>query len=149
MSRPEPKTETKPKTKPVLRQLIATNFACGGCDHLKKQLFGLKKILKENEKLLNDLLTTVEQQSSSSGAPHNTDFLKKKFAELYCKVKEDTDCIFCTDQLTVDTIEVPDCGHVICKSCCSNLLEAETKSQKKATCPSCRKPLRQMVNDKK
>lgn len=139
MTRPEPK---KAKVKPVIQQLVATRFSCGGCDHLKKQLFGLKKILKENEKLVNDLLNT-------SSAPQDTEFLKKKFAELYCKVKEDIDCIFCTDELTVDTIEVPDCGHVICKSCCHNLLEAETKTQKKATCPSCRKPLRQMVNDKK
>lgn len=103
----------------------------------------MKKILRENEQLLNDVINNASDKSSS-GFP-GTDFLKKKFAELYCKVNEDNECISCTDELTADTIEVPDCAHVICKTCCGKLLSDETKNNRAATCPTCRKPLRQMV----
>ena len=149
MSRPEPKKKTKEKHA-TIHTMVATVMPCGGGRQLRNKLFGLKQILKENEQLLNEVIRAADHRSaySSSPAPPGNDFLKKKFAELYCKVKEDTDCIFCTEELTVDTMEVPDCGHVICKICCGKLLADETKNNKRAACPSCRRPLRAMVDSK-
>jgi hypothetical protein len=136
---PAPKRAIVKHPKP--RVATCSAAPCGGCAHLKKQLFGLKKFLIENEKLVNDLVRAADPRSaySSSPAPPGNDFLKKKFAELYCKVKEDTECVSCMDELTVDTIEVLNCGHVICKGCHGKIIEVAAKEKSDSKCPMCRK----------
>jgi hypothetical protein len=56
-------------------------------------------------------------------------FLKKQFIELYNKVGEFTDCPICFETLTNDNMDVPNCGHLLCKECRSKIDK----------CPLCKK----------
>jgi hypothetical protein len=61
-------------------------------------------------------------------------YLIKQFIEMYDKLKEFSECPVCYQTLTKDNIEVPKCGHLICKQCVERIKETATP-----VCPSCRK----------
>ena len=60
-------------------------------------------------------------------------FLINSFVELYDKVKENSECPVCYEILTKTNIEVPSCGHLICKGCKEEIMKKDKK------CPCCRK----------
>jgi hypothetical protein len=62
------------------------------------------------------------------------DFLKSQFIEMYDKLKEYTECPVCYEDMTGENMEVPKCGHIICKSCCEKIKATPTPN-----CPTCRK----------
>ena len=61
-------------------------------------------------------------------------FLKNQFVEMYDKLKEYTECAVCFDTINKDNIEVPRCGHIICKECYNRI-----KTEPDPKCPTCRK----------
>ena len=61
-------------------------------------------------------------------------YLKSQFIEMYDKLKEYSECPVCYETLTKDNIEVPKCGHIICKQCVERIKETATP-----VCPNCRK----------
>ena len=64
----------------------------------------------------------------------NIGHLKTQFIEMYDKLKEYTDCVVCMETIKKNNIEVPRCGHIICKTCYETI-----KSQAEPKCPICRK----------
>ena len=66
-----------------------------------------------------------------NGDDVNLDHLKKMFLDLYDKVGEFVDCPICFDALKKDNTHLPNCGHMICKTCKKNPLVNK--------CPICRK----------
>ena len=60
--------------------------------------------------------------------------LKKQFVEMYDMLKKETECPVCFDVLNKENIEVPKCGHIICKTCLDTIKESDNK-----ICPECRK----------
>ena len=60
--------------------------------------------------------------------------LKTQFIEMYDKLKEYTDCVVCLETIEKNNIEVPTCGHIICKTCYETI-----KAQPEPKCPICRK----------
>ena len=61
-------------------------------------------------------------------------FLKNQFIEMYDKLKQYSECPVCYETLTKSNIEVPKCGHLICKSCVEKIKRSSTP-----VCPNCRK----------
>jgi hypothetical protein len=61
-------------------------------------------------------------------------YLKQQFIEMYDKLKEYSECPVCYETLTKDNMEVPKCGHIICKQCVERIKETATP-----VCPNCRK----------
>jgi hypothetical protein len=74
-------------------------------------------------------------KSIKDGNDCDVAFLKKQFVELYDKVSEKTECPVCMEQLTKDNLEVPNCGHLICKVCKDKVMQHDKK------CPCCRKQM--------
>jgi aminopeptidase N len=60
-------------------------------------------------------------------------YLKSQFIELYDKVNDKLECPVCFEILTKDKIEVPNCGHLICKVCKETICKSSCK------CPICKK----------
>ena len=60
-------------------------------------------------------------------------YLKSQFIELYDSVKKDGECPVCFAKITKANIDVPSCGHIVCKSCKDEIKKRDNK------CPSCRK----------
>ena len=60
--------------------------------------------------------------------------LKTQFIEMYDKLKDYTDCVVCLETIRKNNIEVPRCGHIICKECFETI-----KAQPEPKCPVCRK----------
>jgi hypothetical protein len=60
-------------------------------------------------------------------------YLKSQFVEMYDMVKKNSECPVCFELLTKENIEVPSCGHLICKGCKITVMENDKK------CPCCRK----------
>lgn len=77
---------------------------------------------------------SVLRQRLQDGEDIDIEFLKKQYIEMYDKLKEYTECPVCLETLTKDNIEVPKCGHTICKSCIQAI-----KSSMDPKCPNCRK----------
>jgi hypothetical protein len=48
--------------------------------------------------------------------------LKRQFIELYEKVGEMTECPVCFETLTKEIIDIPNCGHMVCKGCKSKMV---------------------------
>ena len=69
-----------------------------------------------------------------NGENVDIDFLKQQFIEMYDKLKEYTECPVCMETLTKENIEVPKCGHTICKTCIERI-----KQDPEPKCPNCRK----------
>ena len=63
----------------------------------------------------------------------NMDFLKSQFVELYDSVKKYSECPVCYEVLTKDLLDVPNCGHLICKGC------KDVICQSNSLCPICKK----------
>ncbi len=82
--------------------------------------------LREN---CNELRQQIER-----GDDVDIGFLKNQFVEMYDKLKEYTDCVVCLETINKDNIEVPRCGHIICKECCNRI-----KNGADPKCPTCRK----------
>ena len=61
-------------------------------------------------------------------------FLKNQFIEMYDKLKQYSECPVCYETLTKSNMEVPKCGHLICKSCVEKIKQSSTP-----VCPNCRK----------
>jgi hypothetical protein len=59
--------------------------------------------------------------------------LKKLFLDLYDKVGEIVDCPVCFEPMMKDNTFIPNCGHLICKTC-----RPQIQGNK---CPTCRKDL--------
>ena len=74
------------------------------------------------------------RQQIERGEDVDITFLKSQFVEMYDKLKEYTDCVVCLETINKDNIEVPRCGHIICKECFNRI-----KSQPDPKCPTCRK----------
>ena len=60
-------------------------------------------------------------------------YLKRQFVEMYDKLKEYTDCPICFETLTKDNMEVPKCGHILCKTCKEKIMAIN------CLCPICKK----------
>ena len=78
----------------------------------------------------NRLLRTQIENNEEVDITH----LKAQFVEMYDKLKEYTDCVVCMETIQKDNIEVPRCGHIICKTCYETI-----KAQPEPKCPVCRK----------
>ena len=65
-------------------------------------------------------------------------YLKSQFVEMYDMLKKETECPVCYDLLTKDNIEVPKCGHIICKTCIE-AIKTNKHLSSQGLCPSCRK----------
>ena len=74
------------------------------------------------------------RETIRNGGDVDIEYLKSQFIEMYDKLKEYTECPVCMETLTKDNIEVPKCGHTICKTCIETI-----KSQPEPKCPNCRK----------
>jgi predicted RecB family nuclease len=60
-------------------------------------------------------------------------FLKQQFIEMYDLIKKNNECPVCMEVMTKDNLDVPYCGHLICKGC------KETIKGQNNLCPTCRK----------
>ena len=78
----------------------------------------------------NHLLRTQIENNEEVDITH----LKAQFVEMYDKLKEYTDCVVCMETIQKDNIEVPRCGHIICKTCYEII-----KAKPQPKCPICRK----------
>ena len=78
----------------------------------------------------NRLLRTQIENNEEVDITH----LKAQFVDMYDKLKEYTDCVVCMETIQKDNIEVPRCGHIICKTCYETI-----KAQPEPKCPVCRK----------
>ena len=80
---------------------------------------------------------SVLRQQLKNNENVDIEYLKKTFIEMYDKLKEYSECPICFETLTKDNIEVPNCGHILCKGCKENIKKADSK----CSCPVCRKPM--------
>lgn len=60
-------------------------------------------------------------------------YLKSQFVELYDKVHSQIECPSCFELLTKENLDVPNCGHLLCKTCKNKICETNCQ------CPICRK----------
>ncbi len=74
------------------------------------------------------------RQQLERGDDVDMTFLKTQFVEMYDKLKEYTDCVVCLETINKENIEVPRCGHIICKECYTKI-----KTLHEPKCPTCRK----------
>jgi len=79
--------------------------------------------------LNNELIDKLKKGDSEI----NISYLKSQFIEMYDSVKKDGECPVCFAKITKANIEVPSCGHIVCKSCKDEIIKRDNK------CPSCRK----------
>lgn len=85
----------------------------------------------------NHLQTTcrdMREQLRSGSDDIDINFLKTQFIEMYDKLKEYTDCPICYEEMVGENMEVPKCGHIICKTCYDKI-----KTCGDPICPTCRK----------
>lgn len=68
------------------------------------------------------------------GTDIDIEYLKSQFVDMYDKLKEFTECSVCFEQMTGENMEVPYCGHAICKTCLARIKAEEAK-----VCPLCKK----------
>jgi len=76
------------------------------------------------------LATTIR-----SGGEVDLEFLKKQFVDMYEKLGELTDCPVCFETLTKENSVVPNCGHMLCKTCKDKICEGNKE------CPICKAKL--------
>lgn len=79
--------------------------------------------------LNNELIDRLKKGDSEI----DISYLKSQFIELYDSVKKDGECPVCFTKITKANIELPSCGHIVCKSCKDEIIKRDNK------CPSCRK----------
>jgi hypothetical protein len=87
-------------------------------------------VLQDRNRVLRENLNDPNYQMEAL----DITYLQQQFIEMYDKLKEYTECPVCFELLTKDNIEVPKCGHTICKTCIETI-----KGQPEPKCPNCRK----------
>jgi hypothetical protein len=98
-------------------------------------------VMRDELDSLSEYMTSVKKENRElvkkikEGGDCDTAFLKKQFVELYEKVNSQTECPVCMEQLTKNNLEVPNCGHLICKPCKEQVMAHDKK------CPCCRKQM--------
>jgi hypothetical protein len=96
-------------------------------------------MMKEQHDLLADFMEYERESNKQlisdikSGEEIDITHLKNQFVELYEKVNSQMECPVCFEILTKDKLDVPNCGHLICKSC------KETICKGNCSCPICKK----------
>jgi hypothetical protein len=94
---------------------------------LRNDYFILSNYLNDekeaNAKLVRDIKAGIDVDFS---------FLKSQFLDLYEKVGTLTDCPVCYETLIKDNSELPNCGHMICKTCKDSICKQGSKQ-----CPIC------------
>jgi hypothetical protein len=75
----------------------------------------------------------VQILKANPSADIDITFLKTQFIEMYDMIKKNSECPVCFETITKENIEVPSCGHLICKGCKENVMKNDKK------CPCCRK----------
>ena len=96
---------------------------------IRDELEDMCEWVRETQFQNRHLRTQIE-----NGGEIDITHLKTQFVEMYDKLKEYTDCVVCLETIQKDNIEVPRCGHIICKTCYETI-----KSQAEPKCPVCRK----------
>jgi hypothetical protein len=79
---------------------------------------------QHNKKLIDEI---------KNGDEIDITHLKNQFVELYEKVNSQMECPVCYEILTKDKLEVPNCGHLICKGCKEQICKTS------CNCPICKK----------
>ena len=74
----------------------------------------------------------VERLKNNTGE-EDLSFLKSQFIEMYDEIKKTSECPVCFTLITKDNINVPSCGHILCKGCKDEVMTRDKK------CPCCRK----------
>jgi len=87
-----------------------------------------EKIYDLQDSLLESTQLTIVLNNSEA-PPVEYEFLKKQYLELYQLVGKLIECPVCYCEMTKDNIELPLCGHSVCKSCKKQLQD----------CPICRR----------
>ena len=82
--------------------------------------------------LVNKNLTLMKQLKEDKEIDIN--YLKSQFIEMYDLIKKNSECPVCYETLTKENMDVPSCGHLICKGCKENCIKNDNKK-----CPICRK----------
>jgi hypothetical protein len=96
-------------------------------------------LMRDNYDTLQNWITEINQrnyqlrQQLRNNENVDIEYLKRQFIEMYDKLKEYTECPVCFEVLTKDNIEVPNCGHILCKGCREKIKQGDCK------CPVCRK----------
>jgi hypothetical protein len=96
-------------------------------------------MMKEQHEDLAEYVSYVKKANHGlaeiikSGGDVDIKHLKNQFIELYDKVNSKMECPVCFEVLTKDILEVPNCGHLICKGC------KETICKGNCSCPICKK----------
>lgn len=96
---------------------------------IRDELEDMCEWVRETQFQNRHLRTQIE-----NGGEIDITHLKTQFVEMYDKLKEYTDCVVCLETIQKDNIEVPRCGHIICKTCYETI-----KAQPEPKCPICRK----------
>ena len=96
-------------------------------------------ILRDNFDILCQSYNTLIEDNREmvklirEGGEIDINHLKNQFVEMYDKLKEYTECPVCFETLTKENLDVPTCGHVICKGCKERIMAD------KCLCPICKK----------
>ena len=102
------------------------NANCGKTwNEWRKQVFKAKQgwavYFKVQERLDNVANVVTNNQPIIQQINNNEEIdinhLKEQFKEMYDKLRSEVDCPVCMEVMTKDTIQIPTCGHLICKSC--------------------------------
>jgi hypothetical protein len=81
-------------------------------------------IMNRNRELVKQL---------KDGTECDLTYLKAQFIEMYDAVKKNSECPVCFEVMTKENMDVPMCGHLICKGCKTEIMGRDSK------CPCCRK----------
>jgi hypothetical protein len=68
-----------------------------------------------------------------SGGEIDITHLKKQFVDLYEKVNSQMECPVCFEIMTKEKLDVPNCGHLICKTCKETICKSGN-----CKCPICK-----------
>ena len=83
--------------------------------------------------LIHNNRALIKQMKEKPNEEIDLNYLKSQFIEMYDMVKKNSECPVCMELLTKENMEVPSCGHLICKGCKENVMKHDKK------CPCCRK----------
>ena len=126
---------SNPKTKTITTyeyyQLVSKGKSGWRCFFIMRELYD------DIRGYCNHLQTScADLREQLRNGDENVDiaFLKSQFIEMYDKLKEYTECSICYEEMTGENMEVPKCGHIICKSCYNAIKGTPTPN-----CPTCRK----------
>lgn len=84
--------------------------------------------LQQRNRAFRDQLTGT----NTSNTDIDIDYLKSQFIDMYDRLQRYTQCPVCYEAITKENIEVPRCGHIICKVCVERIKETNNPN-----CPIC------------